>query len=80
MAVTVEFITDQFEFAHGKTPRGYGGWAFSEERNPDVQSDAVIWVTGLYRDAKKQAAKVMRARIAAAGNVTDYDCSLWVLS
>ena len=28
MAIQFEFDTREYEFTHGRAPRGYGGWAF----------------------------------------------------
>lgn len=41
--------TRQYEISHGKKPRGYGAWAFGN-------LDEIMFVTGKYAEAKKQAA------------------------
>ncbi len=52
----VEVSTSQFEFAHGRQPRGNGGWAFSPDRTCDVQNpDRTFWFTGTFAQAKKAA-------------------------
>lgn len=32
----IEFNTTQYEFSHGKQPRGRGSWAFEFEDSPDA--------------------------------------------
>lgn len=56
----VDFNTSEFEFTHGRAPRGDGAWAFSFKRNPDVMSE-IFWINGFYGEAKKVAAKKARA-------------------
>lgn len=48
MAVTVS--TTEFEFSHGKAPRGYGCWAFFFDHGDEPQ-----FFTGNYSAAKKAA-------------------------
>ena len=55
-----EVNTNQFEFAHGKKPRGQGTWAFSVSRTPRFDAtpgtrDAIFWCNASYRAAKQQA-------------------------
>lgn len=45
--------TEQFQFAHGKKPKGYGAWAF-QARYQDLD---IFWFTGMYSDAAKAARK-----------------------
>jgi len=48
---SVRVITSEYEFAHGKKPRGYGRWAFLMGCNKmDVH-----FFTGTYSDCLKQA-------------------------
>lgn len=54
-----EVRTEQFEFAHGRRPRGRGIWAFRLTGRPDP-----FWATGTYTDAKR-AAQDEAARIGA---------------
>ena len=65
----VEFDDSQFRFAHGKNPKGRGGWAFefvkggialiNPDENPDLGELAFVWwVPGgscLFSEAKKWA-------------------------
>jgi len=51
----MEINTNQFEFNHGKLPRGAGNWAFADNRNP--KPEQIFWFNSNYRDAKR-AAKV----------------------
>ena len=48
--MSIEIKTSEYEFAHGKKPRGYGGWAFffGNETEP-------FWAHGTYSEAKKMA-------------------------
>ena len=47
--------TSNFEAAHGRSPRGKGGWAFSYDKG--ARGDDVIFISGSYTDAKKQMLK-----------------------
>ena len=47
----VEFSTRKYEFSHGKTPRGTGGWGFYPVGNPDT----VAFFYGSLTEAKRQA-------------------------
>jgi hypothetical protein len=49
----IEFITTDYQFSHGKLPRGLGSWAFSYLRNPTM--DQIFWVHGTFSEAKKVA-------------------------
>jgi hypothetical protein len=56
-----EFITTQYEFSHGKKPRGTGTWAFvpADSIWPDrntMPQDAIAWAWGSYSDAKREVA------------------------
>lgn len=54
---TVVFNTRKFETAHGKSPRGYGSWAFCPAQfyGRSDESAHIQWFTGNYSDAKKSA-------------------------
>jgi hypothetical protein len=54
------FSSTQYEFAHGKKPRGFGAWAFFFDRNADDVENAKFF-TGSFGDAKKQAMDFARA-------------------
>jgi hypothetical protein len=45
----MEIETRQYEFSHGKKPRGYGSWAFFFDGNHDI--DAAMFHTGKYSEA-----------------------------
>ena len=50
--------TGEYEFSHGKKPRGYGHWAFfigSETVEP-------VFFTGLYGECKKQAVALAKSK------------------
>ena len=49
--MAVEFHTVDFEFSHGRKPRGIGAWAFSFVRNPDMSE--IVWINGSYGLAKQ---------------------------
>ena len=48
--MSVEFNTREYEFSHGKSPRGYGYWAFFFDNEKEPQ-----WFTGKYSEVKKLA-------------------------
>jgi hypothetical protein len=57
---SLKFVdTTEYEFAHGKKPRGYGRWAFLMACN---KMD-VVFYTGKYRDCLKKA----KAKAKASG-------------
>jgi len=60
-ASKIEFHTDDYLFSHGREPKGYGSWAFSEVKNP-LDDNLIHWFNGcLYSEAKKQMAKKVKA-------------------
>jgi len=64
------FDTTDYEFTHGRKPRGRGGWAFSFERHPDVLSDAVVWTPSMtYVEAKRWFAAEAARRGVTEGTV-----------
>jgi hypothetical protein len=68
------FITDEYEFSHGRTPRGRGSWAFSIHRNPDVMGNDILWSPSMtYADAKRWAKAEAAKRWPGCDGV-------WVLS
>jgi hypothetical protein len=65
-----EFSTTDYEWAHGREPRGRGSWAFSLERNPDVSADTVLWSPSMtFTDAKRWFAAEAGRRGLPAGRV-----------
>lgn len=40
--------TNKYEITSGKKPKGFGSWAFEI-------GNSVVWITGNYGEAKKQA-------------------------
>lgn len=58
MRSRVEFNTDEYERSHGKSPRGFGSWAFVDyvyARSADYLA-RVFWVNGAnYAGAKRVA-------------------------
>jgi hypothetical protein len=58
--MTPQFKTHEYEFAHGKKPRGRGMWAFVPANyvwGDDMPEDAIAWANGTYTDAKREVAK-----------------------
>lgn len=58
----IEINTTEYEWAHGRKPRGRGSWAFAPYRDRDELRRA-FWDNGLYADAKRKA----KAHFAALG-------------
>lgn len=57
-----EFITTEYEWAHGKKPRGTGNWAFVPAdyiwpNKNTIPFDAIAWAWGSYSDAKREVTK-----------------------
>lgn len=58
--------TTEYEFNHGKKPRGYGNWWFSVEYADRAGRGSVVYITvdvsavGTYTDARKAAIKDVR--------------------
>ena len=50
--------TREFEMAHGRSPRGRGGWAFFFDGATRVEE--AVWFNGLFSEARRQA--VLHAR------------------
>ena len=57
MAVRVH--TTDFEFAHGRKPRGEGTWAFFFHRR--ATTEHAFWANGSYSEAKRQAVEYAKA-------------------
>lgn len=51
----MKFSTREFEFSHGKKPRGTGTWAFATVAAPAPGSPAIFWHNGSFAEAKKAA-------------------------
>lgn len=51
--MTIEFSTREYEFTHGRTPKGYGHWGFTFEGHE-------FWATGTYAEAKKACRKEVK--------------------
>jgi hypothetical protein len=60
MTNRIEFSTTQYQFSHGKQPRGYGYWGFFFDGESEPQ-----FYTGKFSDAKKTA----RAYAVTKGHV-----------
>lgn len=55
-----EFITTEYQFSHGKKPRGFGHWAFIPADSywpKEIPSDGIAWAHGTYTDAKREVAR-----------------------
>lgn len=58
---SVYVSTAQYLRAHGRPPRGRGGWAFFFDRNDAI--DSAFWVyNSTYADARKVAVQEARRR------------------
>ena len=67
----MEFLTTDYEFAHGRKPKGRGGWYFSTERTPNFDDPNTFFsANGTYGEAKKAARVHFRGKADA----------VWVLS
>ena len=64
----VSINTSEYRFSHGREPKGRGCWAFSYLRDPNFVSNSgeVLWYTGTYAEARKQAI----AEAASTGHST----------
>lgn len=77
--MALEFVTDDWEFTYGKRPYGYGNWAFSWQRHPDVLSNNILWCHGTYGEAKKQARELLKWKQQNDNWPKDID-TLWLLT
>ena len=59
----VEFSTREYEFSHGRRPRGYGYWAFEIKEG----GEEIKWFQGYLPAARKLAKAWAKAAAAAAG-------------
>lgn len=74
----IEFSTREYEFAHGKLPRGRGHWAFECVE----LFDELYWVHGdgmglTYAEAKREATAYARQKaveLDVRGGADDYAC------
>jgi hypothetical protein len=58
---TIEISTQRFVAAHGKSPRGFGSWAFFPKG--DERIEAAIWCHAVnYTEARKRAQQQAAAR------------------
>jgi len=53
--IKIEFDTTSYVFSHGRSPRGYGSWAFDWGTGPQFAP------TGTYAEAKRWASETARA-------------------
>lgn len=67
--VHVEFDTREYEFSHGKSPRGRGTWAFFPTRQCDVM-DAMWSPSMTYAEAKRWAKDQAQTRWSGRDHVT----------
>ena len=58
----------QYAAAHGKQPRGRGGWAFHTDPNVDASSKEIFWFNGTWTDAWKAARAHFAQRNAQTGS------------
>jgi hypothetical protein len=59
--MSAEFNTTEYEFAHGRKPRGSGTWAFTPHFGwgscPTAPLEGIVWVTDTYANAKRECAR-----------------------
>ena len=56
----MEVNTNQFEFSHGRKPRGRGNWGFEFRRSPN-EDHLTFWHMGTYSEAKRAAVREAKA-------------------
>jgi hypothetical protein len=54
--MSIEINTNEYQFAHGKKPRGYGYWAFFFD-----SSHTPVFIADNWGDARKRALAYARA-------------------
>ena len=55
-----EWDTTEYEWNHGRKPRGVGSWAFVPRDHiwiGEMPADAIAWEWGTYSDAKREVAR-----------------------
>lgn len=62
MARKVEFDSAGFQFAHGRLPRGRGGWLFHPDFDVDPLDKSIISAQGTFAEAKREAARIAQER------------------
>lgn len=58
--MTREYDTTEYEYRHGRKPRGTCTWAFIPADSiwpGKMPADAIAWAWGSYADAKREVAK-----------------------
>ena len=67
--------TEQFQFAHGHKPRGYGLWSFDlhfTDGNGRYSSETVA-ATGTLAEARQLARKQVKATVGGARQLVEVD-------
>lgn len=63
--MNTEWLTTDYEFAHGRKPRGTATWAFVPGDyawpGSTMPADGIAWAWGSYADAKREVAKAWPA-------------------
>ena len=60
----MEFITDEYVFAYGKEPRGFGSWAFRIGRAREDNSEHLYWIhQKTYVQAKKEIRQQLKTQL-----------------
>lgn len=69
--MAIEFDAGEYIATHGRAPRGYGSWAFSTKRNPDVTNpDECFWApVGTFAEAKRWMRQHAKTRFGATTGV-----------
>ncbi len=65
--------TNQYRASHQKEPRGYGKWGFDMIGTDDNGSytSEVVWATGNFGEAKKQAVREFKSMSRRIKTVTE---------
>jgi hypothetical protein len=55
--------TTEYEFAHGKKPRGFGRWAlvpsdYDYGSGSQIPEDGILWVHDKFGEARREAARL----------------------
>jgi hypothetical protein len=70
----METNTRQYEFSHGKKPRGKGYWAFevtgTDDKHVYIESDP-LWAYGTLAAAKKQAIRSFKNVYSAVTRIIE---------
>lgn len=58
--MSADFTISEYEWAHGRKPRGFGQWAFTPADGiypGECPEDGIAWQFGMFSEAKRDVAK-----------------------